>query len=107
MKFYKLIFLSIIFASSTAFAADPIDLSASDRAYLLAQNDVRNPADRRLDPIEQRREADKAKKTDSSDSSSSNKGATKAAIAVCSGEFAFCASSTCVKTGKQLSLIHI
>ena len=104
MKFYKVIFLSIILASSTAFAGDPIDLSASDRAYLLAQNDVRNPTDRRLDPIEQRRDADKTKKTDSSDSSSSDKGATKAAIAVCSGEFAFCASSTCVKTGKQITV---
>jgi hypothetical protein len=104
MKLYKLILLSMILICSTASAADPIDLSAPDRAYFLAQNDIRNPNDRRPDLIEQRRDAEKAKKNDSNNSSSSEQGATKAAIAVCSGEFAFCASSTCVRTGKQITV---
>ena len=104
MKLYKLMLLSITLTSSTAFAADSINLIAPDRAYFLAQNDTRNPNDRRLGPIEQRRDAEKSKKTDSSDSSSSEQGVTKAAIAVCSGEFAFCASSTCVRTGKQITV---
>ena len=104
MKLYKLMLLSITLTTSIAFAADPIVPNVSVGTYLLAQNDLKNIPNRPLDPIEHRRDADKAKKTDSSDSSSSEQGVTKAAIAMCSGEFALCASSTCQPTGKQITV---
>jgi len=47
---------------------------------------------------------DRNKSGDSSKSDSSTKGAGKSGIAICAGEFALCASSTCKPTGKTITV---
>ena len=76
----------------------------------IAQNDpnVRGRVEQRVDDrssggVRQDGAGDRAKNTDDT-KSGSGRGVTKAGLAMCAGEFALCASSTCKPTGKTITV---
>ncbi len=107
MKLIQTLLLSLatLFISTFVHAA-PNDLASQNSVYVLAQNDVRDPAltrDRNLtDPQDRRSDDQSIRNIDQSNKNSS--GITKAGIQTCSGEFALCAASSCVRTGKEIEV---
>ena len=77
----------------------------------LAQTDphLRDRVEQRIDDrsngsVRQDGASDRAKNTDDTKGNGSGRGVTKADFAMCAGEFALCASSTCKPTGKTITV---
>ena len=88
-----------------AFSIGALSLSS------FAQNDpnVRGRIEQRIDDrsngsVRQDGVTDRAKNTDDTKGNGSGRGVTKAGLAMCAGEFALCASSTCKPTGKTITV---
>ena len=76
-----------------------------------AQNDpnMRDRVEQRMDnrsngDMRQRPDGDRSRDTDDRRGSGDKKGISKAGLAICAGEFALCASSTCKPTGKTITV---
>jgi hypothetical protein len=99
------IMLCLILFTGMCLSAYAVDQNSS--SYQVAQSD-RTRDDSRpdlRDDLKNRMDAKDAKKDDTGSSSASSGSKTgKAEIALCPGEFAFCASSTCEKTGKTITV---
>jgi len=108
MKIVQLLVLGFVVSFSSAFAADLSSTNALQGAYLLSQNNIQgrdglvDPVMRRDTPRQQALDA-KSNRDQSNSNTSTSSDSTKG-IKVCQGEFALCASSTCVKTGRTIKV---
>jgi hypothetical protein len=106
MNLFKLTLVGISLASSLVFADDLSTASKFNSTYLLAQNMNPEPLRNRLAPARQndfdvRKEGADTKADRPKGSSSVAQGS---GTKICPGEFALCASSTCVTTGRQIEV---
>ena len=104
MKLMNLLAACFMLISASAFGVEPQSTGLSSNIYLLAQVDQRrdgviDPRDRKDGPRNESETKSKRNQTANSSPSTTSKG-----FRMCPGEFAFCASSTCVKTGKEIEV---
>lgn len=107
MKILQFLAVGFALVSSSIFAADISSSTISSGNYVLAQNDLR-PRDGVIDPAARRdanrSDADSKTRRNDSSSSSSNNAPVGKGLQLCQGEFAFCASSTCKPTGREIEV---
>ena len=104
MKLLNLLFAFLILSGSSTLSATPINAEGENRSYLLAQNVDPAQMRDRVDRIEKKDSVRKNESAASAENTKSNPSETKSGTQLCSGEFAFCASSTCVKTGREIEV---
>jgi hypothetical protein len=102
MKLVHLLLLSSALLNINAYAETPLNSQVSSGDYLLAQNITRDPVRDGLDSREVRNNRDIKRRDDQSNKTSGP--IAKTGLQECAGEFALCAASTCVKTGRQIEV---
>lgn len=108
MRLSKLILVGLALACSTVFAVDAPVSVVSNNTFLIAQTDIRSK-DSILDPSGRRGgdiggSNDKSKRDQSNTSRVASSNVVEGGTQLCQGEFAFCASSTCKLTGRQIEV---
>jgi hypothetical protein len=108
MKIIQLLMLGFAISFSSAFSADLSTVEASQGSYMLSQNTAQN-RDGVIDPgtrrdLSRQQTPDSKSNRDQSSSNAATSSTSTKGVKLCQGEFAFCASSTCEKTGRTIKV---
>lgn len=105
MKFLRVLILSMVVLTGNVFAdAIPAQVGSSG-AYLLAQNNTRDPIRDRVDGArDPRGDIDTRRDTGSTRTTKLSELEARSGVQQCAGEFALCASSTCKLTGRNIEV---